>query len=105
MKFVEVTTGHYSSERVALLFKPGTYAAGSEKADCFGGFLLAVFFFKLSIQRVGFLLFFLDEVFQQFFWINKEETVGSLPNLMVGRWNYQNGGNVKLMGAGTSLQP
>lgn len=60
MKFVEVTTGHYSSERVALLFKPGTYAAGSEKADCFGGLLLAVvfsLFFSKVFKGWGFLFF------------------------------------------------
>ena len=73
MKFVEVTTGHYSSERVALLFKPGTYAAGSEKADCFGGLLLAVvfslFFFSKVFNSQGGVscFFFKDEVFKSFF--------------------------------------
>ena len=60
MKFVEVTTGHYSSERVALLFKPGTYAAGSEKADCFGWFVVGCCFLSFFFQKYskGFLCFF-----------------------------------------------
>ena len=89
MKFVEVTTGHYSSERVALLFKPGTYAAGSEKADCFGVFLLAVVFsFIQKYSKGGVWLFFFKLWFSKvLFWLMKQRrSSGSLPKWMVGRW-------------------
>ena len=93
---VEVTTGHYSSERVALLFKPGTYAAGSEKGDCFGGLLAVVFFFLFkSIQRVGFLCFFHD-CFQKYFFglktRKKQLVLCEIEWWEVGSWlawNYQ----------------
>ena len=35
----QVTTGHYSSDRKALLFKPGTYATRTACAGCIGGSL------------------------------------------------------------------